>query len=106
MRISALNWGKKTGKVFLLRSVARSARFSPLEHSPCSGRQRLGSYIRIGAKQNRSEADFPETTVVDFERLGAHWRLFELDLDELDCTVSIVFNAALFGRRQHEIVIF
>ena len=99
MRISALNWGKK-GKVFLLRSVARSARFSPLEHSPYIGRQ------RIGAKQNRSEADFPETTVVDFERPGAHWRLFELDLDELDCTVSIVFNAALFGRRQHEIVIF
>jgi len=98
--------GEKTGKVFLLRSVARSARFSPLEHSPYIGRQRLGSYIRIGAKQNRSEADFPETTVVDFERPGAHWRLFELDLDELDCTVSIVFNAALFGRRQHEIVIF
>ena len=92
--------------MFRLRSVARSARFNPLEHSLYIGGQRLGSGIRIGAKQNRPEADFPETTVVDFERPGAHCRLFELDLYELDCTVSIVFNAALFGRRQHEIVIF
>ena len=98
MRIFALNWGKNgEGVPVTFRcaiSAFQSSRAFAL-HRPAASRV-LYSY----------RADFPETTVVDFERPGAHWRLFELDLDELDCTVSIVFNAALFGRRQHEIVIF
>jgi hypothetical protein len=44
------------------------------------------------------ETDFPETTVVGVERAAREHAFFELDLHQIDCAVSIVFNAA--GKRE------